>query len=130
MSGRKLQETKGKRVNKLEYTAAVPSFLQNYGQPKPDPDSPPRTSAHPGREPLPERPRDGRWAAGSDDEGDSKGKGREDELEDEWDLKYGGGRGDDGPQVVVLKEGKHLTKEDLEAERRKGEEEHRINADE
>lgn len=91
----------------LTYVAQTPSFLKNFGQAKsPSPDSS-------GREPLPERPRDGKWARGSDDEG---GDG---EDEDEWGETYGGA-GEEGPQVVVLKEGRHLTAEDLKRERRRG----------
>lgn len=84
----------------LTYIAQKPSFLQNFGKAPSDP-----SSSRSGRAPIPERPDDGEWAGGSDEE-------------DEWEGQYGGG--DDGPQVVVLKEGKHLTKEQLERERRKG----------
>lgn len=31
-----------------------------------------------------------------------------------------GGGGEEGPQVVVLKEGRHLTAEEIKRERRKG----------
>jgi hypothetical protein len=94
----------------LTYVAQKPSFLANFGKPA----SPPRaaSSGRPGREPLPERPKDGEWAEGSD--------GEKEEEEDEWGEVYGGG-GDDGPQVVVLKEGRHLTEEEVKRERRRGE---------
>jgi hypothetical protein len=103
-------------LKNLTYIAQKPSFLQNFGQPKP-PSPPPGRSGvtRDGREPLPERPRDGTWAGGSDDEG---GKGGE-ESDDEWGDVYGGG-GDEGPQVVVLKEGRHLTADDVKRERRRG----------
>jgi hypothetical protein len=82
-----------------------------------------RRSASPpsrgGREAIPERPRDGKWARGSDDEDDTKlGAGRrsgkkavDGEEDDEWTERYGGG--DDGPQIVVLNEGKHLSAEQV-----------------
>ncbi|KAK4685908.1 hypothetical protein P7C73_g4228, partial [Tremellales sp. Uapishka_1] len=98
----------------LSYVASTPSFLRNFGKPQ----SPKREVATDGREPLPERPRDGKWARGSDDEGDERGKKGE-ESDDEWGEVYGGG-GDDGPQVVVLKEGRHLTEEEVKRERRRG----------
>ena len=105
----------------LTYVANTPSFLKNFGK---APASPPHSdrfegqraesSGRPGREPLPERPTDGKWAKGSDDEG-----GAAESEDDEWGEVFGGG-GDDGPQVVVLKEGRHLTAEDVKRERRSG----------
>lgn len=103
MGGNSKNDTKG-----LSYVAATPAFLRNFGKPQ----SPPRRageSSTGGRAALPERPNDGKWAGGSDGE----------EEEDEWDAKFGGG-GDEGPQVVVLKEGRHLTAEEVKRERRKG----------
>ncbi|KAJ9124504.1 hypothetical protein QFC24_003295 [Naganishia onofrii] len=82
-----------------------------------------RRSASPpsrgGREVIPERPRDGKWAKGSDDGDEAKsgagrksgGKGVDGEEDDEWSQRYGGG--DDGPQIVVLNEGKHLSAEQV-----------------
>lgn len=82
-----------------------------------------RRSASPpsrgGREVIPERPRDGKWAKGSDDEDEAEsgagrksgGKGVDGEEDDEWSQRYGGG--DDGPQIVVLNEGKHLSAEQV-----------------
>jgi hypothetical protein len=76
-----------------------------------------RRSASPpsrgGREAVPERPREGKWAGGSDDEGGSKSgkKGKGEEEDDEWTQRYGGG--DDAPQIVVLNEGKHLSAEEV-----------------
>jgi len=43
----------------------------------------------------------------------------QDEEDDEWGEVYGGG-GDDGPQVVVLKEGRHLSAQQVKQERRRG----------
>jgi hypothetical protein len=94
----------------LSYVAATPSFLKNFGQPA----APPRRageSSNSGRADLPSRPNDGQWAGRSDGE----------DSEDEWDKKYGGGGDDEGPQVVVLKEGRHMTAEEVKKERRKGE---------
>lgn len=105
-------------ANSLTYVAQKPAFLANFGQPA-------RTSPPPrerdaaasgrggrGREALPERPRDGQWAQGSDDE-------REEGSDDEWGERFGGG-GDEGPQVVVLKEGRHLSGDEVKRERRRG----------
>ena len=112
--------TRNQISNGLTYVANTPSFLQNFGKRPPTPPPADRfaqgSSSRQGREPLPERPSDGKWARGSDDEGDGKGQ----ESDDEWGEIYGGG-GDDGPQVVVLKEGRHLTAEDVKRERRIGE---------
>lgn len=50
-------------------------------------------------------------------------KGKEkagDEEEDEWEQRFGGGQDDDGPQIVVVNEGKHLTAESFKQEREKG----------
>lgn len=107
----------------LTYVQNKPAFLQNFGKPTPQPDASSSrgrddgNGARAGREPLPERPREGEWAGGSDDEGK-----RGEESDDEWGDVYGGG-GDDGPQVVVLKEGRHLTADDVRKERRRGESE-------
>ncbi len=103
----------------LTYVSATPSFLKHFGQPKPPsprPNSHSTSQARDGREPLPERPRSGEWASGSDDE---KAEREEEEGEDEWGEMYGGG--EEGPQVVVLKEGRHLTGEEVKRERRRGE---------
>lgn len=99
--------------NGLSYVASKPKFLQNFGQ---APLSPPRRGggSGSGREALPERPKDGKWAAGSDDEGGG-GNG----SEDEWGEVFGGDA--DGPQIVVLKEGRHLSKDEVQRERRRGE---------
>jgi hypothetical protein len=42
------------------------------------------------------------------------------DSDDEWGDVYGGG-GEDGPQVVVLKEGRHLSEAEVKRERRRGE---------
>ena len=63
---------------------------------------------------MPSRPRDGEWAGGSDEE-----KEKELGSDDEWGDVYGGG-GDEGPQVVVLKEGRHLSADEVKRERRRG----------
>lgn len=59
--------------------------------------------------PLPSRPDEGKWA------GQLNSKdGKDDDDEDEWTKKYGGGRDEeDGPQIVVLSEGKHLTEDEV-----------------
>ncbi|WVR08756.1 hypothetical protein IAU60_005814 [Kwoniella sp. DSM 27419] len=110
--------------NSLSYSAPVPKFLQNFGRAPSPPSSPERED---GRAALPSRPREGQWANGSDDESDRKGRkggggrgaGSEGEDEDdEWGETFGGG-GDEGPQVVVLKEGRHLSEDEVKRLRRK-----------
>jgi hypothetical protein len=120
--------------NGLTYQKQVPKFLQNFGQPAPSRSPPPEH--HPnyrgqqgagrggreGRDPLPERPKEGQWAGGSDDEEAQSRRGRrrpENDSDDEWGEVFGGG-GEEGPQVVVLKEGRHLTAEEVKRERRRG----------
>lgn len=104
------EPTRAQISHGLEYVANKPAFLQNFGAPAASSASPgARGTGRGGREPLPERPGDGEWAKGSDDDDD------ESEEEDEWDQRFGGG--DDGPQVVVLKEGRHLTAAEVERER-------------
>ncbi|EIW66258.1 hypothetical protein TREMEDRAFT_70186 [Tremella mesenterica DSM 1558] len=94
----------------LTYVAQKPSFLQNFGK---VPTSPPHQNGQSSnnREPLPSRPREGRWAKGSDNEEEDPGE------EDEWEESYGGG--EDGPQVVVLKQGRHLNADELKRERQR-----------
>lgn len=99
----------------LTYVAQKPSFLQNFGKPQAPPPS--SASSRGGREPLPERPDKGQWATGS---GDEAGEREDDDDDDEWGDVFGGG-GEEGPQVVILKEGRHLTAEEIKRERRKGE---------
>jgi len=131
--------------NGLTYNAKVPAFLQalkkqidgSAGSSRRRDDrseSPVRIfEGREGRDPIPERPREGRWAGGSDNEdgggkdefgrakrASSKGKGgASDEEEDEWDKRFGGGQDDDGPQIVVVNEGKHLTADQYKLERDK-----------
>lgn len=130
-------QSKGQFSRGLTYQEDhVPKFLQkmraqvNGGDTGPrrsgdDDDESPhvvsRRSASPpskgGREALPERPREGKWAGGSDNEDDSKSgkpgkRGAGDDEDDEWTQRYGGG--DDAPQIVVLNEGKHLSAEEVQ----------------
>lgn len=122
--------SKNQVSNSLTYVAQTPSFLKNFGKP---PASPPRRGrgrggdeadtgvGGSGRAAIPERPDEGKWARGSDDgKGGKGGNGEESEEEDEWEARFGGG-GDDGPQVVVLREGRHLTEDQVKRERRRGE---------
>lgn len=75
-----------------------------------------------GRAPLPSRPSEGEWAEPSGSSGKRKAA-YDDEGEDEWTRKYGGAPGaagdEDGPQIVVLNEGKHLTQEEVREARGK-----------
>lgn len=103
------EPTRAQYSHGLEYVANKPAFLQNFGRPVPSsPDRDGERGGRGGREPLPERPDEGEWARGSDDE-----------EEDEWDVRFGGG--EDGPQVVVLKEGRHLSAAEVDRERKIGE---------
>lgn len=103
------EPTRAQYSHGLEYVANKPAFLANFGRPAaaagPSSRSSPGREGRDGREPLPERPDEGEWAKGSDDESE----------EDEWDTRFGGG--EDGPQVVVLKEGRHLSAAEVERER-------------
>ncbi|GFZ51365.1 hypothetical protein JCM24511_09126 [Saitozyma sp. JCM 24511] len=113
----------------LTYVAQKPAFLQNFGQATATASASGPSdrggrggrggdeASRDGREPLPERPREGRWASGSDDEERHGGRAASG-SEDEWGEVYGGG-GEDGPQVVVLKEGRHLSAEEVRRERRR-----------
>ncbi|WRT70881.1 uncharacterized protein IL334_007880 [Kwoniella shivajii] len=124
------------QLSNLSYVAVKPKFLQNFGKP---PSPPPPSSAssssrfqvdprNDGREAIPSRPKEGRWAGGSDDEGDNDprlknggkggGEGGEEESDDEWGETFGGG-GEEGPQIVVLKQGRHLSKDEVNKLRRK-----------
>jgi hypothetical protein len=127
--------------NGLTYSARVPAFLQalkkqvdgsGSGSRPRDGRSESPVRLRKGRDHISERPRDGQWAGGSDEEGGEKdefgrarrrspkGKGKaSDDDEDEWDKRFGGGQDDDGPQIVVVNEGKHLTAEQYQQERDK-----------
>lgn len=89
-------------------SAAKPAFLRNalaaLQGPKPARQD---LGADSGRPPIPERPEGQREAAGDDDE---------ESDEDEWDM----GRGEEAPAVVVLKEGKHIDREEVDRIRREG----------
>ncbi|RSH81269.1 uncharacterized protein EHS24_008709 [Apiotrichum porosum] len=114
------EPTRNQVSNGLQYVAQKPAFLQQFGfgggrrdDSDDEDDEGQGSSSRRGRD-LPSRPKDGKWAGGSDDEGANDEKdGR---IRDEWDEMYGG---DDGPQVVVLKEGRHLSADELARERRK-----------
>ncbi|GAA5851070.1 hypothetical protein JCM8547_009172 [Rhodosporidiobolus lusitaniae] len=99
-----LDDPKGPKIRGLSWTGQQPSFLRNAaaalsGRPSGSPSS---LEAN-GRPAIPTRP--GGGSEGEDSEGE--------EEEDEWGL--GGGRGgDEAPQVVVLKDGKHLGVEEVE----------------
>ncbi|GAA5925037.1 DUF4604 domain-containing protein [Sporobolomyces koalae] len=89
----------------LAYVGQKPAFLQNAlaalagGQRR----QPPPFDAN-GRPAIPTRPEGAQ--SGSENEQD----------EDEWDL----GKGDEAPTVVVLKEGKHLDREEVDKLRAQG----------
>lgn len=100
------------KIGGLTYTPAkTPSFLKAFqaqlaGAPPPGSKDP--YSASDGRAALPGR------------EGRQTSEEREEQERLEGDEFGWGEGGDDAPQVVVLKEGKHLTLEEMEDERRKG----------
>ncbi|WWC65031.1 uncharacterized protein I303_107645 [Kwoniella dejecticola CBS 10117] len=132
----------------LSYVANTPKFLQNFGQPSPSPSLDSTSASGPsrggrrserdiqgqsGREALPSRPKEGKWANGSDDEDAPNNRANrkandedgdeddedEDEDEDEWGETFGGGADGDGPQIVVLKEGRHLDEDEVKRIRRR-----------
>lgn len=94
----------------LSYVGQKPAFLQNAltalagGSAKAHN---PRLDAN-GRPAIPTRPEDGPGGSDGDDDGDEQ---------DEWDL----GGGDEAPTVVVLKEGKHLDRDEVDRLRAQGE---------
>lgn len=85
--------------------AAKPAFLQNAlaALQGPRASRAELSSDGSGRPAIPERP-----------EGD---RGGDESEEDEWDLA----RGDEAPAVVVLKEGKHIDRDEVDRIRREGE---------
>ncbi|GAA5837369.1 hypothetical protein JCM3766R1_000426 [Sporobolomyces carnicolor] len=93
----------------LSYVGQKPAFLQNAltalagGSAKAHN---PRLDAN-GRPAIPTRPEDGPGGSDGDDDGDEQ---------DEWDL----GGGDEAPTVVVLKEGKHLDRDEVDRLRAQG----------
>ncbi|KAM0749860.1 hypothetical protein T439DRAFT_335030 [Meredithblackwellia eburnea MCA 4105] len=102
---RQLDEDKGPSSAKLRglswnQDAAKPAFLRNAYSALAGPSSAKKQEPEwdgTGRPPIPTRP-------GGDD-------GQEEESEeDEWDM----GRGDEAPTVVVLKEGKHLDRDEVD----------------
>ncbi|WVO13592.1 hypothetical protein L204_101213 [Cryptococcus depauperatus] len=113
--------TKHQYSQGLAYVAQKPSFLQHFGQLPTQPQSTSTTALHgarnregrEGREPLPSRPDEGQWAKGSDNEDGLS------EEEDELAGLIRGVAGDDTPQVVVLKEGRHLSLDEIQREKQK-----------
>ncbi|KAF5327860.1 hypothetical protein D9619_004776 [Psilocybe cf. subviscida] len=108
------EPTRAQMSSKLGYQSSVPPFLQKLknrmaGLPDPDDDEAPQYDddefehVGEGRAPIPRRPRPAIPERPSDDPGSAD---EEDEFPDEK------------PQVVVLKEGKHLTEWEAENVRR------------
>lgn len=98
--------TRNQLSSRLQYESWTPAFLQKFknkvqGVPDEDEDEPQYYDDGSGRPPIPVRP-----AIPERPEGD-RGSASEDDA-------------DELPQVVVLKEGKHLTAKEAENERRKG----------
>jgi len=75
----------------------------------------PDSSEDPSRPSIPERPADDPYRDPDSDD-DSRYKKRRKEEEDAEDEEYG--FGPDGPQVVVLNEGKHLSLDQVEEEKK------------
>jgi hypothetical protein len=100
------------KIGGLTYTPAkTPSFLKAFQAQlagAPPPGSKDAYGASDGRAALPGR------------EGRQTSEEREEQERLEGDEFGWGEGGDDAPQVVVLKEGKHLSLEEMEDERRKG----------
>ncbi|GAA5831256.1 hypothetical protein JCM11251_007810 [Rhodosporidiobolus azoricus] len=93
-----LDNPKGPKIRSLNYVGQQPAFLRNAmsalsGR---GPSSAPAVGSD-GRPAIPTRP-------------DGEGSDGEEEDEDEWDM----GKGDEAPQVVVLKEGKHLERDEVD----------------
>jgi hypothetical protein len=108
MSGKSSKEpTRHQLSSRLQYNAQVPAFLRKLqnrtaGVPDEDEEEDPEYEYDgsgrppiPKRPAIPERPVDDPGSADEDDEGEA-------------------------PQIVVLKEGKHLSEREVENERRKG----------
>ena len=95
------------KLRGLSYTAAQPAFLRNAMAALQGPKPPtPAFDSH-GRPAIPERPSD-------DPNGDAEEEDQSDE--DRWDM----GRGEEAPAVVVLNEGKHLGREEVDRLRAAG----------
>ncbi|KZT58092.1 hypothetical protein CALCODRAFT_482629 [Calocera cornea HHB12733] len=117
------------QLSKLAYQDNVPSFLQKMkarmsgqavdedepsygdedggGEWEESGDGRPAIPRRPG---IPERPKEGEWGSNKTGKDRQRGPGPDGRDEDD--------EGDDAPQIVVLKTGKHLSAEDVENERR------------
>jgi hypothetical protein len=100
------EPTRQQLSSRLQYQSHVPAFLQKFqnkvqGITDEDEDEPQYYDDGSGRPPIPVRP------AIPERPDDDHGSVDEDDV-------------DERPQVVVLKEGKHLTEREAENERRKG----------
>lgn len=114
------EPTKAQLSSRLSYSQNTPAFLlrlqnkmagvsapEDEDEPKYEDDEFEDFARGSGRPPIPKRPADSRPAI-PERPADDPGSADEDD-------------GDEAPQVVVLKEGKHLTEREAENERRKGE---------
>lgn len=121
MSGKSKEPTRHQLSSRLQYNSQVPAFLQKLqnrvaGVPDDDPEEDEYGYGYgrdeyeyvndgsgrppiPKRPPIPERPADDPGSAAEEDDEERDGE---------------------GPQIVVLKEGKHLSEREVENERRKG----------
>lgn len=110
----KKEPTRQQYSSKLAYQQHTPAFLQrlqNRVAGRPDEDDEDEDDEFEyggeGRVPIPKRPAIPTRPA------DQPGSADEDDGREEED-------GEEGPQIVVLKEGKHLSEREVENERRKG----------
>ena len=123
MSSKSKEPTRHQLSSRLHYNAQVPAFLQKLqnrvaGVPDNDyeddeydeygRDEYEHVNDGSGRPPIPRRPPIPERPA------DNPGSADEDEGDDDED------RDGEKPQIVVLKEGKHLSEREVENERRKG----------
>ncbi|BGP13244.1 hypothetical protein JCM10213_004986 [Rhodosporidiobolus nylandii] len=92
-----LDNPKGPKIRNLQFQDNKPAFLRNISA---------ALSGQSSRG-APEMAADGRPAIPTRPDGGSEDEASE---EDEWDL----GRGDEAPAVVVLKEGKHIGREEVD----------------
>lgn len=95
------------QLRSLTFQNNQPAFLRNALSALQGPQAPKPAFDEHGRPAIPERP---------DVEGGEKEEEAEESEEDEWDL----GRGEEAPAVVVLKEGRHLERTEVDRLRAEG----------
>ncbi|WWC72752.1 uncharacterized protein I206_106716 [Kwoniella pini CBS 10737] len=115
--------TKQQYSTGLTYISNKPKFLQNFGLEQSSTtfnSEIEKEEINERQNNIPSRPKEGKWSNGSDDEKEKQQLSEE----DEWEENFGGGGGggnlnEDGPQIVVLKKGKHLNEDEFKKLRKK-----------